>query len=783
MRFLNRLQTRIFAFFVLLLLAVQLMSFWLTYQSNQQLEDQHVSNQLAVAGLVFESQFNNRNNYLAAFAETAAKDFGLKEIFIDGDNRSFLVALNNHRKRIDASLAIAVSGEGKVIGQLVAKKNDLGKEQVELGSEQGKDFRYQLDSEFQQLSPFYLLDGKLYQIKFSVLTSGGSSVIGWVGFGFIIDDVLANSLRQLTGLDSGFMLNADSKMKDIGHSGSALTLTEQSVLAQFIEKDQRNSDYILWQQSLGDVQGASLHAYMYKSRSDLLAALQSQWLQQIGLLLLMVPFSLLLAFVISGSITRPIKQLIEQAKFIAKGNYDSQVTVDSSVELTQLASEFTVMQQAILKREGEIAHQAFHDPLTNLPNLNELKRVSATWFMSHSTMAICLINIRRLTDVNVTLGHAVGDDVIKEVARRLCVMSPKALVCRLSGDEFVLAFESCEQHSFEMFLNQLQQQIGQPYQFQDVILSLQFTAGVSFYKQDASLVTLLRHADTALQYAKKNKLDYQIYDANIDKNTLERFQLINELKSAIEQNELVLFYQPKLHLASQKVTHVEALVRWMHPQKGLIPPDTFIPIAEKTMQMNSLTRWVINEAIAQYLRWQQMDIEICIAVNISAENLKDEQFCHWVINVLAKNNVPVSAMTLEITEDAVVSDPEQAVKQLNMLRENGLKLSIDDYGTGYSSLAQLKQLPVDELKIDKSFVLKLMQDESDQIIVRSTLQLAHSLGLTVVAEGIEDKLTLDWLTELKCEMGQGFYLSRPLPAEQFNQWLMASPYQKETSDH
>ncbi|WP_350431194.1 EAL domain-containing protein [Shewanella sp. H8] len=777
MAFFNRLQTRIFAFFVLLIIAVLSLSFWLSYQANQRLEQQYVASQLDVASLVFESQYDNRSYYLAAFAATAAKDFGLKDIFIDGDNRSFLVALNNHRSRINASLAMAVSAEGKIIGQLVASQTDKGREVVALGSEQNSTFRYLLGSEFETLSPFYLLDNKLYQIKFSPLTSGGNSVIGWVGFGFLVDDALANSLYKLTGLNSGFILTSADKMTTIGHSGESLSNDESMLLSSYITDQKSNLDYILWKQSLGDVDGQALHAYMYKSRSDLLASIDSQWLQQVAVLVLMLPVSLLLAFLISGSITRPIKQLIAQARFIAKGNYDSNVTVDSSVELQQLANEFTSMQQAILAREKAIEHQAFHDPLTNLGNRNELQRNIEPWLVSGSKMGLCLINIRRMTEINVTLGHEVGDEVIKEVAKRLCEINSDAFAYRLSGDEFVLAFKHCEHQSFDVLLSKLQQQIGQDYHYKDVMLHLQFTAGVSFYQPNIDIVTLLRQADTALQHAKVNKRDYQIYDANIDKNSIERFQLINELKVAIEQNQLVLYYQPKLNLAKQKITHVEALVRWDHPARGIIPPDTFIPIAEKTMQMDALTRWVITEAMAQYHRWQLLGIDMCIAVNISAENLKDEQFCHWVINALAEHHVPVAAMTLEITEDAVVSDPELAIKQLTLLRNNGLTLSIDDYGTGYSSLAQLKQLPVDELKIDKSFVQKLLENQADQIIVQSTLQLAHNLGLKVVAEGIEDKATLEWLTDLNCEMGQGFYLSRPLPERQFNDWLTQSDYQ------
>ncbi|MCT8987007.1 cache domain-containing protein [Shewanella phaeophyticola] len=300
----NRLQTRIFAFFVLVIITVLALSFWLSYQSNQRLEQQYVANQLEVARLVFESQYDNRNYYLAAFASTAAKDFALKDIFIDGDNRSFLVALNNHRSRINASLAMAVSGDGTVIGQLVATQDDLGQEVVALGSEQHAPFRYQIDTEFDQISPFYLLDNKLYQIKFSPLTSGGSSVIGWVGFGFLIGDSLANSLQKLTGLNSGFMLIEQEAITHVGHSGLAIEQHDTQLITQYIVKDQLDNDFILWKQFLGEVDNKSLHAYMYKSRSDLLASLESQWLQQVAVLLLMLPVSLLLAFWISGTITR-----------------------------------------------------------------------------------------------------------------------------------------------------------------------------------------------------------------------------------------------------------------------------------------------------------------------------------------------------------------------------------------------------------------------------------------------------------------------------------------------
>ncbi|QYJ85410.1 EAL domain-containing protein [Shewanella mesophila] len=771
----NRIQTRIFAFFMLLLIAVQAISFAITFYANNRLQQQQLGNQLSIAELVFKSEYNNRNYYLSAFAETAAKDFGLKEVFIDNDRRSFLVALNNHRKRINADLAIAVDKEGEIIGELLLTPDGVNQGKVKVGPEQGEPFRSPLGSEFDNNNPLYSLGDHVYQLKFAPITSGAANIIGWIGFGYIIGDSLTLSLSQQTGLNTGFVLSDDKQNQQIvSLSGSELSSDDEQILANFIQRGQRSEEYLLWQSFLGDVQGKQLHAFMYLSRQDVLASSQKQWLQQLILILLMLPLSLMVAYVIARGVTKPITQLITQARFIAKGNYHSKVEVGASTEMQALAQEFTEMQQAILSRENKIAFQAYHDPLTNLGNKNELIRVTQSWFEQKSPLALCQINIRRMTEVNGTLGHEVGDKVIEEVSRRLRSFSHIDLVCRLNGDEFVVAIEHSEPKALRQLISQIQQSIEAEYCYQDISLHLQVTIGLSYVHYPSDLETLLRQADTALQYAKKNRLDIQVYHQKIDVNSVDRLQLINELKPAIANDELVLFYQPKLDLVQNKVTHVEALVRWQHPDRGMIPPDTFIPIAEKMGQMNALTRWVINSALTQYLTWQAEGVNLAIAVNISAENLKDGEFCDYVLQAIRDKKVPIEALTLEITEDAVVADPDNAIKQLSLLKQHGLKLSIDDYGTGYSSLAQLKQLPVDELKIDKSFVQNLMVNSDDQIIVSSTLQLAHNLGLRVVAEGIENQATLNWLTERGCEMGQGFYLSKPIDAQALTTWLAQS---------
>lgn len=775
--FMNRLQTQIFTFFVLLLIVIQAVSFWFTYSGNQRLERQQLGNQLSVARLVFESENANRNYYLAAFADTAAKDFGLKDIFIDGDERSFLVALNNHRKRINADLAIAVSSDGRVIGQLVFDSAADTSGKVQLGSEQNTMFRFQLDQDFQATTTLYRLGDRIYQIRFAPLNSGVDAVIGWVGFGYVIDDSLAESLQALTGLHAGF-LQADSNnnLSNVASSQNSMGSNDAAIVHDYILNDSANFDYILWKEVVGSLDDSTLYAYMYVKREAVLAKLQGQWAQQLLLIFAMLPVSLLLAFLIARNVTKPIKLLIAQARAIAHGDYKKSADVGTSIEMQTLASEFTFMRDAIVNREQKITHQALHDPLTNLANRYGLDGEVKQWITAQQPVVLILLNIRRITDVNVTLGHVVGDEVIKEVGRRLSQLNNTDLVARLSGDEFVLAYKQLPSDHMQQVISDICAAMDAEYHYQDISLHLQVTLGIGCFTPEATLVTLLRQADTALHYAKKQKLVYQIYDQEIDKNTLVGFQLLNDLRSAIELEQLVLFYQPKLSLESGHIEHVEALVRWQHPIKGLIFPDVFIPLAEKAGQMNALSRWVFKEVLLQYKRWQSDGINLGISVNVSAENVASAEFSQWVLAITQELKVPPQAITIEITEDAVLSDPDAAVVVLRQWQDFGFKLSIDDYGTGYSSLAQLKKLPVEELKIDKSFVMQLMDQLEDQVIVNSTIQLGHNLSLSVTAEGVEDAQTMDWLKNNGCDLVQGYFISKAVPPHALATWLKDSPY-------
>lgn len=765
------LQSKILILFLFLLLLVQLVSFFSTYRANRQLENIQLTGHLENAKAVFETQYNNRRYYLSAFAETAAKDYGLKSV-LQEDNRSFLVALNNHRKRIDSDLAMAIDNEGTVFAQLVTYKTAEGKDKVRVGKGQGTKFAQSSRLLEQDNAQLVTVDNKLYQLSFAQLKSGGRT-IGWVGFGYLVDVVMAQDMAKLTDVNVGFVIKTESSYDVIASSDEAKYSTEGQHYSMIIanEEDAYVSEIV----TLGQIDEQTASAILFKSKADILESVGIEWPRLILLIALTVVLSILGALAIARSITRPVKQLVSQVKSISKGNYDRSVDVTGSKELQQLSGEFNQMTKAIISREETISFQAFHDPLTHLANrnalINELE-LRASKGEAFLMIQACYLRAEEITD---TLGYQVGDEVTTEVANRFINTQLDYECFHLGGEQFVLL---AQEQDVEQLMNKLFGALNIMCQFENISLHLQFAFGVvvSSEHSAASPAELLQKSNIALQHAVRDKKEYQIYDPNFDQDAVERLFLTNSLKRAIEEDQLVLFYQPKLSLDTMTVSHVEALVRWQHPERGLIPPDSFISIAEKTGQMDKLTRWVTQAAIKQYVAWQEKGIDINIAINISAENIMDKSYPDFVIGLKQQHKLCDSAITLEVTEDAVVADPNKATMMLNYLRDSGFKLSIDDYGTGYSSLAQLKQLPVQELKIDRSFVQHLTDDDSDKIIVKSTIELAHNMTLSVVAEGIEDEAALQWLKSQGCQLAQGYFISRPLPADAFDEWIESTKY-------
>jgi diguanylate cyclase (GGDEF)-like protein len=760
------LQTKIFLFFVLLLLLVQSIALWTLFEGNNTQEQQEINNRLTTAKTIFTEEFYSRRDYLNAFAETAAKDYGIKDVFED-DIRSLFFALNNHRKRINADLAMAISVKGDITAQLQVSYLDNSENKVRKGLETGKKFKHIEWLESQEKSHLYMLDGILYQLSLSPLTVG-SSTIGWLAFGFEINQELANHFLNITQLQVDFVLNQNGNWLLIASSNPEANID----FARNIIDGNTPKQYISIGELMTGFNDEKFGLAMYALRADIVEVLQEQWWQFLVLTFLTLLLSLTFAYFIAASITKPIKRLVEQAKVIARGEYQQKIELKDSSELGQLADEFNIMQQSILNREQEITHRANHDPLTELPNRNILIKTLNQLINAKISFQLFHLNLSRLKDVNETLGHDVGDWLIQRTADRLARLPQFTLLAHLGGDEFILLFEGQKKPSITKLVTAINKSLENHCDYGGINLKLQVRIGISSFPEHSNVdKTLLQMADTALQSARKNNTNYQFYDKSLNVNSVERLNLINDLKNAISDDQLELHYQPKLDLKTKIVTHAEALVRWKHPTLGMIPPDNFIHIAEQTGQINKLTRWVVTTAFKQSALWRADNININIAVNISAEDLKDPDFYTYICSAISENKIPENKVTLEVTESAVVEDPKSAIKLLQRFKDTGIKISIDDYGTGYSSLAQLKQLPVHELKIDRSFVQHLHEDKDDQIIVRSTIELAHNMGLSIVAEGIEDDFALRWLAKHGCELGQGYFISRPKPTNDFTSWM------------
>jgi diguanylate cyclase (GGDEF)-like protein len=449
-------------------------------------------------------------------------------------------------------------------------------------------------------------------------------------------------------------------------------------------------------------------------------------------------------------------------------------------EIGILAQGLDHMRAGIAEREQQILKLAYEDSLTQLPNRSQfgerLQREILLAAAEQRTLSIFVMDLDRFKFVNDTLGHSVGDHVLSEVAARLRnLMSEGDCVARLGGDEFAVLMLTGEQERSVDLARSIITALEQPIDFAGQPLDVGASIGIALYPAHASdAQTLLRNADIAMYVAKRNRTGYTIYDPRYDTSQQEHLSLLGELRRAVEQNELRLYYQPKVTLNSAGIHAAEALIRWVHPVRGLVPPGLFIPFAEHTGYIKMLTRWVLTEAIRQCGVWLRQQMHIEISVNLSARDLMTRDLPELISGLLAEHEVPAGMICLEITESGFMEDPAHAQRVLDRLSAIGLRLSIDDYGTGYSSLSYIMKLPVNELKIDRAFVSNMSEDADMMTIVRSTIELGHNLGLKVVAEGIEDSKAYALLRGLGCDFAQGYYISPPMAAEALPDWLNGS---------
>lgn len=445
--------------------------------------------------------------------------------------------------------------------------------------------------------------------------------------------------------------------------------------------------------------------------------------------------------------------------------------------IKELESRFELLASAVQSETAALEYQALHDPLTDVPNrklLNDrIQREIIRCEAENCNFILMISDLDRFKEINDTLGHHIGDMILQQSCERIKKSLRKGdIVARLGGDEFGILLTDTNIKAAEKVATKITDLFKQPFNVENQNLSIGISIGVVEYPRHGNDVNILmQRADIAMYNAKNKKLGALIYKQSEDKYSVKRLELMSDLNKAIDDNSLELFFQPKFDIGTIRIVSAEALLRWKHPERGYIPPDDFIPLAEQTGLIQPLTEWVINEAFKQMKRWCSYNHNISVAINISVYSLQSNKLITMLKNAAGKYGLPASRCIFELTESIFMQDQNRAKQILNELSQLGVQLSIDDFGTGYSSLAYLKQLPVNELKIDRSFISDMLENDSDDVIVKTIIELAHNLGLRVIAEGVENKATLDRLGVLGCDMVQGHYTGVPMPGIEFLELL------------
>ncbi len=506
-------------------------------------------------------------------------------------------------------------------------------------------------------------------------------------------------------------------------------------------------------------------------------------------------------FIINRTTLAPLSRLSRQLRKLRddKSHLGEKIQPRGNIEIQELTSDFNAMTTELDGMYETLEDLAFRDELTSLPNRSRLQEILIYHTRQNREnavpFALFMMDLDHFKTVNDTLGHHAGDRLLQQVSERLtsCLRKTDSLaqledtdkallyqdmVARLGGDEFAAVLPTVEKEQDAMVVaRKIQRAMDKPFEIEGCNFSVGISIGIVLCPEHGNdNETLMRRADVAMYQAKSERLGAKLYDPEQDHHSVEMLTLGDELKKAISSNQLELYYQPKVDLKKQRLIGVEALLRWQHPERGFVPPDQFVAVAEQTGLIHSLTEWVVHTGLRALSNWHQAQYRFGIAINLSTKNLLNADLINCIQTSLRKYCISPRMITLEITETTIMSDPTRALAVLRQLYNAGINISIDDFGTGYSSLSYLKDLPVTELKIDRSFVMDMLTESSDATLVRSIIDLAKNMGLQVTAEGIENSATLHHLQTLDCDLGQGYHIARPMPEKELLLWLETSEW-------
>ena len=771
------LKSRISVIFLSLILVIQVLSSIAIKLSIDKNARRSVNQQLEVGERVFLNLLQHNGDSLSVGARILAADFGFKAAIASNDHETILSALVNHQSRINADIAIFYSADQN---SLVISEN-LSETEV---SEKIAEVIYAAKNDIQK-NNFTIFNNQPYQLV--AVPVKAPLTIGWVVMGFEINNSLANTLHKLSNLEVTFI--SQSGASPWRSTAGTMSMSSSDQIVKYTSIQPAMSTNRNLELTIGDVAFGTRYVTIFKNINDSLYVVLQRSIDEatapfkvLLLNLLILSIVGMLIFIVSilyvsRIVAQPIVELADTAKKLEEGDYTFKVDTSRKDELGKLSSAFSSMRTAIADREKSILKLAYLDEMTGLPNrASFMKELNSAIYQSETNrepLSVLVMNLDRFKQINNVLGHDFGNELLHAVSIRISQVFRKDndVVARISGDEFAVLLPATNADVAMNIAQKLLQAFEKPIQLDDNFVDITAGIGIANYPAHSNQIEqLLSFAEIAMQVSKAKKCGPVVFDPSFDAGSNVNLTLASELKNSIQNNELMLFVQPKIDLKSRVVTSVEALIRWKHPTRGMVFPDQFIPFAEQTGLIREITLWMIAEASNVSAQWLEKGISIPIAVNISARDLIDSDFPNKVSEILKSMGSNTSLISLEVTESSIMDDPHRAKQTLLHLSEMGIKLAIDDFGTGYSSLSYLKELPVSELKIDKSFVMHIEDNLNDRIIVSSTIELAHNMGLHVVAEGIENIKVWKFLQEMNCDYGQGYYMSRPIPVSDFEAW-------------
>ena len=755
---------RLALFFVATLVTVQVLTAVLVFGVTRQALVTEGERQLAVNARAFVAQMDDLSARVAGNVRVLALDYALRSAIAERDRGTVLSVLRNHGRRVGASRMQLVGLDGVIEADTTDARASGQRFAFPDLAEHAFDGR---------TAAVVALQGRAYWVV--VVPIYAPQPIALVVVYVPLDDALLAHLRTLSALPGDIELAVQSgpsrwtaAARGMRQSVLVSGLAGQGLPAKPTVRRIGSHEYIVLAQPLSQPRNsAPVVAVLGYSLGDALRPFRSVAVTWAVLLALGLVIGLIGAWLTARSVSRPVEVLAGAVRRIEAGDYRTPPSLRRRDEIGQLAAAFGTMTDAVRQREERIRQQALHDQVTDLPN-----RVAAEAAIERARDAgtthgaLLMVGLTRVPDIIKTMGHGLYDRLMREVGARLGRVAARAYLARATDTQFVAWLPGADRTEAVAAALRILDALNAPYAEADISIDTLPAVGVAMYPEDGALASvLLRHAEVAQFAATGSTRALAFYDAATDPHRAERLSLMGELREALDHEQLLLHYQPKLALAGSRVDGVEALVRWQHPRRGMVPPQDFIGMAEDTGNIQRLTRWALATAIAQASRWRARGLPLHVAVNLSARDLEEGELPQRIARLLAIHGLPPELLTVEITERAVIGEPESAIRVLKGLADQGVGIAVDDFGVGQSAFAYLRHLPVSELKIDQMFVKHLADDASDQTIVRSIVELSHRLGYRVTAEGVEDHGALEYLASIGCDHAQGYFIARPQPAD------------------